>query len=221
MNFCVYLEPLYVETNKEGVFNMFRSFRKINENAQAHVDRNSEYIDVFSPTLTIGRLEVDEENELFRIRQGVSLTLRYDELVDYKLVIDDEEVISGGLGVGRALVGGALAGGVGALLGGLTKKKITKKYVRRMDIQIRYEFNGQIETGVIQFVTGKIKVKSGRHQKAVDDSERALLALDRMTETKEELSLSPADELLKYKDLLDMDAITQDEFNEVKKKLLQ
>lgn len=36
-------------------------------------------------------------------------------------------VMSGGLGIGRAVVGGALAGGVGAVLGGVTKKKKQKK----------------------------------------------------------------------------------------------
>ena len=199
---------------------MFRSFRKINENAQAHVDRNSEYIDVFSPTLTIGRLEVDEENELFRIRQGVSLTLRYDELVDYKLVIDDEEVISGGLGVGRALVGGALAGGVGALLGGLTKKKKKKRYINSLNLQIRYRFNDKMETLNLAFVNGKTKVNSILHQRAVEESEQALIILDKIVGTEEESKSSPADELMKYKELLDMDAITQEEFEEVKKKLL-
>lgn len=200
---------------------MFKSFRKANENAQVRVDRNGEFLDIFKPTTKINKLEVDEVNELFRVRGLNSIYLHYDELVDYKLIVDDEEVTSGGLGVGRALVGGALAGGVGALLGGLTKKRKTKKVITSLDLEIRYTFNDQDGVYIVPLITGKTKVNSSKHRQAVKDSENALRLLDKMVDTKEEPILSAADELMKYKELLDMDAITQDEFDEVKKKLLK
>lgn len=201
---------------------MFKSFRNINKNAQLHVDRNTQFMNLFQPTNTTNHLEVDEINKLFRIKQGMSLILHYDELVDYKLIVDDEEVITGGLGIGRALVGGALTGGIGALLGGLTKKKKKKRYITSLNLQIRYKFNEEVQTSILSFIRGKTKVKSAVHRKAVNDSELALLILDDIAGAKEEakISASPADELLKYKELLDMNAITPEEFEEVKKKLL-
>lgn len=49
---------------------------------------------------------------------------KYSDIVDYELLEDGESITKGGLG--RAVVGGALFGGVGAVVGGVTGHK--KKY---------------------------------------------------------------------------------------------
>lgn len=201
---------------------MFKFIRDAKAETQVLNKRNDEYLSIFKSTKVIGKLQVDEENELFKVLGVLNPILRYDELIDYELVQDDEIVTSGGLGIGRAVVGGILAGGVGAVLGGLSKDRKMQKYVSDLHIEIKYRFNGKNQHVNLVFIKKRTKQKSSLYKSKLEKAESTLFMLDEIIkeDTKMESNVSPADELMKYKELLDMGAINQNEFDEVKAKLL-
>ena len=114
-------------------------------------------------------------------------------------------------GIGRAIVGGAIAGPVGAIVGAstaTTEETIsdgTKFLIVHLNgfgesQKIRMFYNVHIEDFVKQQIT-----ENGGDQ-------------DNLKPINE--SISVADELLKFKSLMDSGVITEDEFNAQKKKLL-
>lgn len=202
---------------------MFKSIRDAREESRVLNERNNEYLSIFKPTKVIGKLQIDEDNELFKVLGVLNPILKYDELVNYELVEDDETVTSGGLGIGRAFVGGVLAGGVGAILGGLSKERKSKKYVNDLHIEIEYEFNNEIQHVDLVFIKKRTKQTSSIYKRELEKVEESLILLDEIigeTEEVEDSNISVADELMKYKELLDMGAIDQEEYDEVKSRLL-
>lgn len=111
-------------------------------------------------------------------------------------------------GVGRAVVGGALFGGVGALVGATTAKQETKTVggIRVMKLQINAFYGRKTviisspPVGFSEFLNNCTAIKSNVAQPS---------------------NFSTADELLKFKALLDQGAITQEEFDEQKIALLK
>ena len=69
-----------------------------------------------------------------KTKVGTKDWYNFDDLVSYELLEDDSIVTSGG--VGQALIGGALFGGVGAIAGGITGKRIQKKRVESLYIKV-------------------------------------------------------------------------------------
>lgn len=93
----------------------------------------------FNPTKTIGRyIQFDEINRLFLISDGIfkkkNSIYSFDDIVEYELLVDGATVTKGGLG--RAVVGGALFGGVGAIVGGVTGGKKATAMTNKMQIKI-------------------------------------------------------------------------------------
>lgn len=85
----------------------------------------------------------DIDNRIFYFINHMNQTqCPYGAINDVELVIDDSVAYKSSLTstAGRALVGGALAGGVGAVIGGVTGKKTGKKMVHRIELIV--SFNG-------------------------------------------------------------------------------
>ncbi|WP_131038018.1 SHOCT domain-containing protein, partial [Clostridioides difficile] len=86
------------------------------------------------------------------------------------------------------------------------------------------DINNPIE--YINLINSKVKTNSSIYQKAFSDAQEILSILSIITkynvmeDKKKSISSSTADEILKYKNLLDMEAITQEEFDAKKKELL-
>lgn len=115
--------------------------------------------------------------------------------------------------VGGAIIGGILAGPVGAIAGQHAGTTYTRKEEgpKTTVIQVSNEMGPQ-----------EIKIYKSRPA-AVAAFQRACAEL--LEPAQPELpqqtpSLSPADEIMKYKSLLDMGAITEEEFAAAKKKIL-
>ena len=73
-------------------------------------------------------LTLDPDEEKLHIRNqksGIDITLPYDRLIGFKMEDETNLVQSGGT-IGRALVGGLLFGGAGAIVGGMSGKGKTK-----------------------------------------------------------------------------------------------
>lgn len=158
---------------------------------------------------------------------------RFNELIEFELLEDDSQVSSGG--VGRALVGGALFGGAGAIVGGITGPKKTKKIVESLVIRLTVD---DIDNPIIMLplITSKTKTSSKEYTEAFMLSQKIISTLNVITSNQDEkvqkievintpnvelvTDYDPYEELKKVKDLLDMGIITQEEFDAKKKELL-
>lgn len=171
---------------------------------------------------------VDEEKKLWyydsKKAENPSL-FRFDEIIDFELSEDGDTITKGG--IGRAVAGGILLGGVGAVVGGITGKKKTKTEIRSINLRVSLS-NEYISAISIECVPSGITCKSGSmtynmYKQTAND----LVSLfDHMCSLAEnntnEISTSTtnADEILRYKQLLDCGAITQEEFDAKKAQLL-
>ena len=88
-----------------------------------YIKENQELYKNFQATDTVGKLFfVDKSKRLFHvpapavsIYNKTPIVYSFDNIVDYELVVDGETYTKGGASIGRALVGGAVFGGVGAV----------------------------------------------------------------------------------------------------------
>ena len=107
-----------------------------------YIKENQELYKNFQATDTVGKLFfVDKSKRLFHvpapavsIYNKTPIVYSFDDIVDYELVVDGETYTKGGVSIGRALVGGAVFGGVGAVIGGTTGKKSQKEMIKKMYI---------------------------------------------------------------------------------------
>ena len=82
---------------------------------------------------------------------------RYDEIIDYELSEDGNTVTKGG--IGSAMVGGALFGGVGAVVGGIYGKQ-SRTEIKSINLHISLS-NPYVQSLDIEFITPGMKVMSG------------------------------------------------------------
>ncbi len=145
----------------------------------------------------------------------------YDDIVNFELLEDGESVASGGLG--RALVGGILFGGAGAIVGGVTGRKKTKEICNSLRLKVTVD-NIDEPVVYIDFIDTPLKrsndIFKGIAEMAQESLSTFQLICDKREDKSEEQSLSASDEIKKYKELLDSGAITDEEYNQKKKQLL-
>ena len=153
----------------------------------------------------------------------------YSEIVDYELTEDGNQITKGG--VGAAVAGGFLFGGVGAVVGSNVGKKKTRNIVSSM--QLRVSLNNKYDSQVvIDFVPPHSTVKSDSREytKYKHQAADAVSFFDNICSradinhpapaTTIQTQLSGADEIAKYKKLLDDGIITAEEFEKKKTDLL-
>lgn len=211
-----------------GVFNP-EDFLIEREDDQDLIQHQKE-IDNFQITTQIDNyLYLDETQRKFALPK-LSFTgkvkdmdiFNYDDIVDFELLEDNKSISNGN--IGRAVVGGVLFGGVGAIVGSTTgrkKKEICKK------LQIKITVNDISNPVVyIDLITAEVKKNSFLYETTFSKAQEilSLLSIICQENSKENSDLtstvSVADEIKKYKELLDMGAITLDEFEKKKKDLL-
>ena len=156
-----------------------------------------------------------------------SKTYSYKDISDFELIEDDVSLASGGLA--RAAVGGVLFGGAGAIVGAVTGTNTAKGACRSLRVKIG--LLGE-DSGVeyIDIITVRTEKKDRLYEDALKCGHEILLGLqsacDYVKQHKKEEPISvaapfsEADEILKFKNLLDMGVITQEEFDAKKKQLL-
>lgn len=178
----------------------------------------------FHATNYYGDLELDESKQQFRLR---GIVYNFNQLNSYELIENGSSVTSGGLGIGRAVVGGVIAGPVGAILGGVTKKKKHVDMVESLNILVTFR-NIQPNSQRVTYINKK-QEKDQRYEKVLMKAKETLSGFDAIVASVEELKLnslnadtelSKADEIRKYKSLLDDNIITQEEFDAKKAELL-
>lgn len=195
---------------------------------------NLEEVKKFKATKEVaGWLKVDEPNRKWLIPDGTGGKIKnptvysYDDVVDYELLEDGNSIAKGG--IGGAVAGGLLFGGVGAIVGGTTGKKKTKSTCTSLKLKITLN-SMEHPTEYINFITVETKKDSFLYKLVEPQSQECLSIFQLMCESNKaaaqqstqpaQQSVSVADEIKKFKELLDMGAITQEEFDAKKKELL-
>lgn len=150
----------------------------------------------------------------------------FDDIIAFELLEDGNSITKGG--TGRAIAGGLLFGGVGAIVGGSTGKRKTKSTC--IKLQIKITVNSMSMPAVyINLIAGETKTDGFIYKAAYSSAQNILSVLQVICENNKTLhetvsestvATSSADEILKYKTLLDQGIITQEEFDAKKKQLL-
>jgi hypothetical protein len=198
-------------------------------------EQNKQELAVFMPNKKIGNyLEIDEGKKLWLIPSGIfggrgkATVYNFCDIIDIELLEDGESIVKGGLG--RAVAGGLLFGGIGAVVGGVTGKRKTKGICNSLKIKITV--NDMRNPAVfINFINTEMKKDSFTYKTAYSHAQECMSALQVLCNNAAALGnenpaglpengSSAADEILKFKNLLDSGIITQEEFEAKKKQLL-
>lgn len=160
-------------------------------------------------------VSIDKVNRLFYFGRrggdkGPRMIYSFDEVAGYESdAPDDLTVTETKGGIGRAVIGAAVAGSVGAIVGASTAKSETRKGRSKENVSIRFALPLGEQVLPVQKYPGGIteflkECVSGRQKASASTG-----ALG-----------SVADEMLKFKQLLDLGAITEEEYNAKKAQLL-
>ncbi len=179
----------------------------------------------FSKTKSVGKyISVDENNKAFKIGEDI---FAYDNLLSFELLEDGQSITKGGLG--RAVAGGLLFGGVGAIVGSVTGGKKSKGVCNSMKLRVSLK-NAHTDVVYINFIAIETQTSSLIYKTAQDSAHKCITALETINdinqsnrvkyENTEVHNDSAADEIIKFKTLLDQGIITQEEFDMKKKELL-
>lgn len=181
-----------------------------------------------------GWLKIDENKHEWYIPDGFAGRAKnprihsYDDVLDFELLEDGGSIAKGGLG--RAVAGGLLFGGVGAIVGGSTGKKKSKSTCTSLKIKITLN-DMATPTEYINMITAETKKSGILYQTCEKQAQEILSIFQVMCENNKSQNInniqdpssqsnSTADEILKFKQLLDNGVITDEEFEAKKKQLL-
>lgn len=220
---------------KECGFNLATPIKKMTlediNNAMNARKANTEELNSFNATKKIGtHMEIDENQKKWLVPDGMfggkknPKVYNYSDIVDFELLEDGESIAKGGLG--RAVAGGLLFGGVGAIVGGVTGGKKSKSICTSLKIKITLN---DISKPVvyIDFIKASTKKDSIIYKSMYKSAQECLSVLQLIVNSQEASQednpqpiVSSADEILKFKNLLDQGIISQEEFEVKKKQLL-
>lgn len=198
------------------------------ENIIKFSNNNKKLLEEFEATKKIGSyIEIDENKKQLIIPDGFMgkkinpRVYNFEDIIDYELLEDGESITKGGLG--RAVVGGALLGGVGAIVGGVTGKKKTKNLINSLKIKVTVNDTNS-PTTYINLINTQTKASSFVYKVAYSSAQEILSIFAVITQSKPQQegssNISTADELLKLKQLLDEGILSKEEFDVEKNKIL-
>lgn len=183
-------------------------------------NRISGDVENFKSTKEIGDVaKFNDEDKKLLLMPGQIID--YKDIKSYELLEDGDTIASGGLG--RAALGGMIFGGAGAVVGAVTGNR--RGNCRSLQIKITVD-NQDHSATYITFIDKKIKKNSAAYKSAVNDAQECLSTLELICGQQESAPESDqlesnADEIMKYKKLLDAGAITEEEYDSKKKELLE
>tara|TARA_B110000211_G_scaffold149979_1_gene170632 strand:+ start:79 stop:819 length:741 start_codon:yes stop_codon:yes gene_type:complete len=152
----------------------------------------------------------------------------FNDIMESEIVVDGNTIVktSTTSTVGRAVVGGVLTGGVGAVIGGVTGKKSHNEMVKNIDLKICV--NDSLNPFYkIRFLDTECKKGDYLYKTTYQNAERChgiittFIKQSELKEVKNESVSSDVNNLLKLKELLDAGLLTNEEFAEQKNKILK
>lgn len=159
----------------------------------------------------------------------------YASLIKYEYKEGENTISVGGSGVGRAIVGGVLFGGAGAIVGAATKKNNKKSVIADMSVFITFDIDGKIcvkKVKINEFLDNELKYGSMSYMKYYNQAQNLMKKLESIylsyhqepetqkIDSNDSMVMLNADELRKYKGLLDDGIITESEFQLIKNRML-
>lgn len=197
----------------------------------------------FEPTYRVGKYALfdDEHGALMIARNPARANVKnhkgytlipYDDIIGYDLLEDGESQSKGGLG--RAVAGGVLFGPVGAVVGGVTGKRKSNNICNSLKLKLVVRDRDD-PSFYLTLITSETKTKSIVYKNAIEAAQSIISKLQTIdAEGQEGESLpavggslgegatesSPADELRRYKALLDEGILTAEEYAAKKKQIL-
>ena len=161
-------------------------------------------------------VSIDKTNRLFCFGhrggdKGPRMIYSFDEVAGYESdAPDDLTVTETKGGIGRAVIGAAVAGPVGAIVGSATAKTETRKGSRsKENVSIRFVLS-----------LGESSLPTTVYPGGMTSFLKSYKVSQEKPQAAAPAAPSAADELLKFKQLLDMGAITEAEYNAKKAQLL-
>lgn len=223
-----------------GISDFENAFSFTCNTAKEMLDRRIPLVKAFKVTKKCSEhLHLDERQKAFRIKGQI---FEYSNLLDFQFFEDGQALAVDKLGTEEASVGGLLFGGVGALVGAVAGTKLVAGICNSMELKIILK-NTYMNAVTISFITDRIRKRSDEYKKAKKDAcsvVAALVIIADYNKQKEQLStissninvnlntnidanttISGADEIIKYKTLLDAGIISQEEFDAKKKQILE
>ena len=189
-----------------------------------------------------GLIAIDDNTQQIAIKANTAAIIKYpySDIMGCEIIEDGKTTYKKSSIVSRAIVGGVLAGGAGAIIGGLTgenKKikeienldfKIVFKDTKRPSFKIRF-FDAWEETNntkasinISDALYGPIFKKSLNNLKEWKDIIEIIIdRVDSERSTPPTVQLSVTDELIKLSDLKEKGVLTNEEFEQQKGKLLK
>lgn len=209
----------FLSSKRELFWELYEIFKK-------HLPE-SDIFSEFESTKVIGDfMEIDDNHKLVRFKTGmIQITKKYNEILDFELIENDETIVKGG--AGKALVGGLLFGTTGAIIGSSGNKKASA-IVQKVEIIVRLRDMNYptISYSIINTPTKKTSTLYSLNMRIAQDIISSLEIITKnyknqnTISTESSNSFSVADEILKFKQLLDSGIITKEEFDDKKKQLL-
>lgn len=181
----------------------------------------------------IGINENDRQLSFIEIADRKPKVVNYRDILESYIVADESTLTktSRSSQLGGALVGGVLAGGLGAAIGGLSGKKTSDAVVSRLTLCIVLNDTKNPVRRVNFFSSSSpVKESSFTYRMAYDEIDKwhRLISVlirqadeeDKVTEAPAQASVSVADELQKFAGLRDSGVITAEEFAAKKAQIL-
>lgn len=217
-------KPSLRERNTQGA--------KQNHNREITGTDQSTPVFVAKRAVSSNGLSADFTSKLVQVTIGTfrqtTRTIKFSEIVSYTPHFEGHEVKKHH-GLTRAATGGLLFGGAGAIVGAITGGKQFDQ-ITKVGITLRLADGDSIEYNLLP--TGKTKSTSFEAKTANSRLEDMSALLDRIIEVNHtpmpiidksqsvSNSIDSADEIRKYKGLLDDGIITQEEFDKKKQQIL-
>ena len=177
-----------------------------------------------------GVLLINEEQKIWStpelLYQDNPVFFNYDDIVGFEYLENGNSTTQKG-GVGRAVTGGLLFGGAGAIVGSVTGSKSTANTISSMRIKISVK-NDDYPLVLIDILKdGSIRPESSIYSEKLKTVERIFRELEKITNvvTQEHKSTEMTadeqiEEVRKFKQLYEEGILTEEEFTAKKKKIL-
>lgn len=216
----LFIRPMRKQTivDSEKFYNLLSEKLKNKEELPSDTNENSEKFAIEK----IMNITIDRNNNLISRKKSVFSseieTQKLTDIKDYKVDQQDDSKEKHHR-ITRAVTGSFLLGPAGAIVGGLTGGK-TVKYINNLSVDIIFNDN---TVWTVKFITYKTKTDSMVCKGILEKFKKLCNTLEQFIDDNNQstpTTTSAADEIRKYKSLLDDGIITQDEFDTKKKELL-
>ncbi|HHU64252.1 MAG TPA: DUF4428 domain-containing protein [Clostridiales bacterium] len=210
-NYCATICPSVSTTST----NEIKEYWRENHKRFSSFIKTSELSSFMYPNETI---TIDDNHMLFYIGKEKKLkkepiVYKYEEVDSYELEeVGGKTVTKKKGGITRAIIGGAIAGPAGAIVGAATAKSETKRVGGTTILKVKIELPYGLKT--LSFFNTSSKIKE------FFDKCMNVNKTKNQSNDEQKQFFSVADELIKLKALLDSGVITSEEFEAKKKQLL-